>query len=251
MYNSYGELCTEVYEISKPVGNRYQDVDYYAERLQQKSKQEILEVACGSGRVLIPLLQKGFKIEGIDYSKVMLDSCSKTCEKLGVQAVLFEKNMDDFKLNRTYEAIIIPGGSIQLIEWRKDLISALKCYYDHLKKEGMLMIDLLLPKDFTPHVSKTRLWENSKNEAITLEEKRVELDLINQRTVSLLKYEKWKNGELLQTELQRLAMSWYGLYEFQLLLESVGFVDVTVSADYKYKSIPKHAGSIITYEAKK
>lgn len=251
MYNSYGELCTEVYEISKPVGFSYQDVLYYIERLQQIDKKELLEVACGSGRVLIPLLQKGFKVDGIDYSSAMLDSCRKACKALDFNPVLLERNMSSFNLNQNYEAIIIPGGSIQLIELREDLIHALKCYYAHLKHDGIIIMDILLQTDFTSHSVRTRLWENSKNEVITLEEKRIELDIVNQRTISLLKYEKWKDGALLQTELQRLSMSWYGIYEFQLLLESIGFVDVTISANYDYKSIPENGDSIITYEARK
>ena len=251
MYHSYGELCTEVYEISKPVGSSYQDVQYYTERLQQLDKKELLEVACGSGRVLIPLLQKGFEVDGIDYSSAMLDSCRKACKALDLNPNLLERNMSLFHLNKTYEAIIIPGGSIQFMESREDLIQALKCYYTHLKYEGIIMIDILLQTDFASHLVKTRLWENNKNEVITLEEKRIELDIVNQRTISLLKYEKWKDGALLQTELQRLAMSWYGIYELQLLLESIGFVDVTISASYKYKSIPENGDSIITYEARK
>lgn len=55
MYSSYGELCTEVYDLSKPLGKYYRDIEYYKERLADV-KGKVLEVGCGSGRVLIPLL---------------------------------------------------------------------------------------------------------------------------------------------------------------------------------------------------
>jgi ubiquinone/menaquinone biosynthesis C-methylase UbiE len=251
MFNSYGELCTEVYKLSKPIGFSYGDIEYYTDRLKKMKRSEVLEVACGSGRVLIPLIQEGLSIDGIDNSKLMLDSCREKCSELGFSAVLFEGDMCKFKLSKRYEAIIIPGGSIQLIESRNDLISALKCYHDHLKVNGILMIDTFLQTEFTSSSSKTRLWENGNNEVITLEEKRVDVDLINQRVISLLKYEKWKDGELVKTELQRLPLSWYGVQEFKLILENAGFADITISGNYKYGAAPEDASRMITYEARK
>lgn len=71
MYRSYGELCTEVYDLSKPLGHSFGDVEYYLERLSNV-RGNVLEVGCGSGRVLIPLLQAGISIDGLDHSDAML-----------------------------------------------------------------------------------------------------------------------------------------------------------------------------------
>ena len=86
-------------------------------------------------------------------------------------------------------------------------------------------------------------------DGITLENKSIEIDWLNQVTVSYLKYEKWSKGQLVQTELQRFAMRWYGIEEFKLLLESIGFTDITCSADYVYEKQPSNAEQIITFEA--
>lgn len=250
MLNSYGELCTEVYELSKPVGFTFGDIEYYSERLKGITG-KILEVACGSGRVLIPLLQAGLRVEGIDNSGSMLESCRKKCRELGIDPILFEGDMSRFQLDDAYEAIIIPGGSLQLIEKREDFINALKCYYDHLADGGVFMADISLQTDFDTNVVKTRLWETDNHETITLEEKQIEVNFIEQRTVSLLKYEKWKNGELIQSELQRFPLSWYGLQEFSLLLEQAGFSEIIVSGNYEYGAAPQNADHMITYEARK
>ncbi|WP_110933231.1 class I SAM-dependent methyltransferase [Paenibacillus bouchesdurhonensis] len=250
MLNSYGELCTEVYELSKPVGYSFGDIEYYAERLQE-IQGKILEIACGSGRVLIPLLSSGLKVEGIDNSLFMLEACRRKCGERGLRPRLFEGDMRQFNLEDEYEALIIPGGSLQLIESRADIENALKCYYDHLGAGGMFIADIFLETDFEINTVKTRLWETENEETITLEEKRIEVNLIEQRTVSLLKYEKWKDGHLIQSELQRFPLRWYGVHEFRMMLEKAGFSEIVISGNYEYGAAPEHAEHMITFEARK
>ncbi|WP_020615452.1 class I SAM-dependent methyltransferase [Paenibacillus daejeonensis] len=248
--HTYGELCTEVYEISKPVGFSYGDVEYYKERLQHVSGR-VLEVACGSGRVMIPLLQHGIAIEGVDNAPAMLEAGRRNGRRLGVEPILHHGEMSRFSLDASYEAIIIPGGSIQLIETREELLQALQCFRTHMQEQSVLILDTFLPTDYNLDTTKTRMWETEDGDAITLEEKRIEVDFINQRILSLLRYDKWRDGSLVQSELQRLPLCWYGVDEFRLLLESTGFTDVTVTGNYKHGSPPSEAGSMITYEASK
>lgn len=97
MFSSYGELCTEVYDLSKPLGFSFGDVEYYRERLSD-IKGKVLEVGCGSGRVLIPLLQSGIQIEGLDNSDAMLDSCKRRCSELGFKPLIYNGEMHNFSL---------------------------------------------------------------------------------------------------------------------------------------------------------
>lgn len=56
-FSYYGELCTEVYDLTKEIGHSFGgDVEYYRDRLKQ-CKGRILEAMVGSGRVIIPLLE--------------------------------------------------------------------------------------------------------------------------------------------------------------------------------------------------
>ena len=64
-------------------------------------------------------------------------------------------------------------------------------------------------------------------------------------------HEKWKDGKLSETELQRFAMRWYGVKEFKLVLERLGFTDIVISADYTYGAAPEHDRQTITFEAVK
>jgi hypothetical protein len=60
---TYGSLCAEVYDITKPIGGQYPDVPYYIRHLS-KIGGRILEPAVGTGRLLIPLLEAGLHVEG-------------------------------------------------------------------------------------------------------------------------------------------------------------------------------------------
>lgn len=250
MYISYGQLCTEVYDLSKPLGYSAGDVEFYMQRLSGLQGRA-LEVGCGSGRVLIPLLQAGIQVDGLDNSTAMLDSCQSRCKQLQLNPVLIEDEMHSFTLNERYEAIIIPGASFQLIEGRERAIAALKNFHTHLATGGKLIIDLFIPTDYNESFASTRSWETADHEVLILEEKRIEVDILQQKIVSLLKYEKWKDGALVQTELQRFPISWYGHYEFQLLLEAAGYGELIQTADYKVGQAAQKAGQMITYEATK
>ncbi|MFC4306468.1 class I SAM-dependent methyltransferase [Cohnella boryungensis] len=248
MYRSYGELCTEVYDLSKPLGFSFGDVEFYLKRLSSL-KGKVLEVGCGSGRVLIPLYQAGINIDGLDNSEAMLESCRRRCDALELNIDLYLDEMNSFSIPCKYEAIIIPGGSFQLVEGRNQAISALKHLYSYLIPGGTLMIDLFVPTDLNANDCTTKTWKTPSNEVIVLEDKRIELNLLEQKTVSLLKYEKWKDGVSIQTELQRLSISWYRDYEFELILEELGYEVIRKSADYKLNKVPDRAGQMITYEA--
>ena len=250
MYSSYGELCTEVYDLSKPLGYSVGDVEFYLERLSN-IKGKVLEVGCGSGRVLIPLLRAGIDIEGLDNSAAMLDSCRRRCDELNLDATLHNNEMHNFSLTNKYDAIIIPGGSFQLIEGREQAITTLKHLHSYLTPGGRLIMDLFIPTDLNAHFTSTRTWSTANHEVIILEERRTEVNILEQRIVSLLKYEKWKEGNLIQTELQRLPLSWYGNYEFDCLLDRLGYEEIIKSANYKFMNTPSIDGQMITYEARK
>ncbi|MDQ3234278.1 MAG: class I SAM-dependent methyltransferase, partial [Pseudobdellovibrionaceae bacterium] len=82
MFSCYGELSTQVYDIDKPVGRSFGEIEFYSRHLTGLSG-PILEPAVGSGRVLIPLLKAGYQVEGFDISPEMLDSCKKRLHEAG------------------------------------------------------------------------------------------------------------------------------------------------------------------------
>ncbi len=143
MLSYYSKLSSEVYDLDKYIGLSYGDVEFYSERLKS-CKGKILEPGVGTGRILIPLLENGFNIDGFDVSDDMLKICRKNCQNRGLNPNLFKEQMETFSLDEKYDAIIVPTGTFLLIHEREDSIKALKNFYNHLTNSGKLIIDLFL-----------------------------------------------------------------------------------------------------------
>lgn len=248
MLGYYSKLSSEVYDLDKSIGLSFGDVEFYSQQLAS-CKGPILEPGVGTGRILIPLLEKGFKVDGLDVSGEMLDICRSHCEQRGLHPQLAEGKMESFISDKKYAAIIVPTGTFLLLHKREDALKALKNFYHHLEDGGKLMIDLFLQTDFTIGTSSVRTWETNNNEIITLESTLVEVDYIHQYTVSHNRYEKWQDGQLVQTELERFPLCWYGIEEFRMLLEQIGFGNITISSNYEYGKYPESSEQTVTFEA--
>lgn len=252
-FGSYGKLCCEVYDFTKPVGHSIGgDLEFYMERLQS-CHGRILEPMVGSGRFLIPLLEAGHVVDGVDASPHMLASCRRRLAERNLKADLYESKLQELKLPHHYDAIIIPTGSFLLIEKRSESIAVLKTFYDLLNPGGRLILDLEMPH--SPNFNFEQEWKNSytlpNGDVIIHRGRTVEADLFDQYYVILSRYEKWRNGKMIESEDDRFAMRWYGIDEFRYILQEIGFSDIIISADYAYGVMPTNSKQVYTYEAVK
>ena len=101
-----------------------------------------LEVGSGSGRLLLPLLAKGHKIEGLEPSPAMLDLCRESAARQKLTPVLHEGTMGDFKTTTRYRSILIPAFTLQLSE---DPGADLEVLRKHLTGDGILYLTTFIP----------------------------------------------------------------------------------------------------------
>lgn len=247
--NRYASLASWVYHIDKPIGRSFGDVEYYSERLKN-IQGTILEPASGNGRILIPLLESGFNMEGFDASPEMLAYCEQECLKRGLNGNFRQEMFNTFTHSALYEAIIIPAGSFQLITDVNEAIEVLNRFKSALKKNGRLIIDLSLLSSLTESPMSARQW-HIPNGILTLTESRVETNYITQTTVSQLRYEHWDNEKgLINAEIDLFALRYWGIKEFELALQAVGFKEVTISSDYNYLKAPNAETHTVTFEVR-
>lgn len=248
---SYHTLSAQVYQIDKPIGCSFGDVEYYQERLKGVNG-KILEPAVGTGRILIPLLQSGFDIEGFDLSDEMLYFCIKNLLEHGINPDCVKKdNLLNFQLQDPVEAIIIPTGTFLLLDSEECAYQSLIQCYKALKTGGRLLIDISLAHNFIQGKCESRQFKTPEGDLITLQIINAEVDYINQITTSHHRYDKWKNGQLIESEWEVFKLKWFGVSEFKRILELIGFNKITISADYKYLQVPSNNTDIITFEAYK
>lgn len=249
-FSYYGPLCTKVYDITKPVGHSLGgDIEFYSNLLQHCNGR-ILEAMSGSGRMLIPLLETGLKVDGVDYSEAMVQSCRSRCAQRALpMPELFVADLETMHLPYCYEAIIIPGGSLMLIQDRDSSIQILQKLYDHLEPGGRLVFDLFLPDVTKPASIDTSTVRLPDGDTITVEVRTTETNLLHQYKTSLIRYEQWHEGKLVDTELQELTLRWYGIEELRLVLEKIGFASIEIYADFNREQAPAQTSQKFIYEA--
>lgn len=241
----YGLLCTEVYDLDKPIGHSFGDVEYYAQQLAGVTGR-ILEPAAGTGRILIPLLEAGLNVEGIDTSAEMLAVCRQNCVDRGLDPVLRQADMTSHSEAGAFDAIILPADSIALLDGRAETQRALASFQESLAPGGRLIVDVDAPRMVTSQ-NQASLWPSGPD-LLTLQVMRTDYDPVANQSTSYLRYEKWRDGTLIATELQRFRLQHWSLAEFTGLLAEAGFTGITTTADYT-AAAPSAASDTWTFHA--
>lgn len=249
--NKYGALAAMVYHADKPVGRSFGDVEFYLERLEGVGG-PVLEPAVGNGRFLIPLLEAGHTVYGFDASSHMLDICKQEISIRNLADNVSMQRFDDFCYSEKFSAAVIPAGSIQLITSPDECLMFLKRLKGCLSSSGKVIIDTDSLACMVDPGPETRMW-NFGDEILTLTESRVRTSYLHQTTVSLLKYEHWRSGQLVSSEMDVFMLRFWGVFEFQSLLIQAGFKNISVTLDYGTPFLRESgdaaSGNVITFEA--
>ncbi|MBE1204117.1 class I SAM-dependent methyltransferase [Aminobacter carboxidus] len=250
MNNRYGTLASWVYNLDKPVGRSFGDIEYYRERLSSCAG-PVLEPAVGNGRFFVPMLEAGIDIRGFDPSEEMLDYCRKACSARSLEGRLSRQTFESFSYDASFAAIVVPLGSFQLTTDVAAAKAVLHRFFDHLALDGRLMIDLDAIGGFLGEGGRVRSWTTEDGDLLTLTDTRVSTDYVAQTTVTHLRYELWKDTKLADTELELFSLRWWGVEEFAMALREAGFVDVVISGDYRYSEAPAKGCETISFEARR
>ncbi len=148
-YSNYDDkpFIAEFYDHITPYKAR-PDVNFFVD-LARDCGGEVLEVASGTGRVLIPTARAGVTITGLDYSSYMLQECERRLaaepEEVRARATIIEGDMRDFNLGRTFSLITMPFRPFQHLGEVKEQIACLCCCHRHLEPGGQLLLDIFNP----------------------------------------------------------------------------------------------------------
>ena len=102
----------------------------------------VLELACGSGRLTIPLAREGVNITGMDISEEMLQLAKVKASQTGVSIRFMQGDMRSFDLGEKFKFIFIPAQSLSHLHTRPEIEGCLSCVRRHLAEEGRLLIEL-------------------------------------------------------------------------------------------------------------
>lgn len=146
MTDEYAEAA-EFYDHVVPYATRA-DVEFYVDEALA-ARGPVLELGCGTGRVLIPIARAGVAIAGLDGSASMLARCRAklSTEPADVQSrvALHEGDMRAFDLKGKFALITIPFRPFQHLLTVEDQLACLACIRRHLERGGRVILDLFNP----------------------------------------------------------------------------------------------------------
>jgi SAM-dependent methyltransferase len=134
---------------------RYYDADYaeynddiaFYRELARRVDGPVLEVMCGSGRVLLPLARDGHRVAGLDVSPAMLALAAERLAAAGLsaRATLIEADATNWQLDQSFDLAIVALNSFMHLPDAKAQLAALERIRAHLNPGGLLALDLFNP----------------------------------------------------------------------------------------------------------
>jgi len=240
------------------VGNVTVDIPLFLEYAEQTGD-PILELACGTGRILIPIAEAGYKIHGLDISENMLIIAEEKVKekKLSNLVTLTIGDMANYDLaEKNFSMAFIAFRSFMHLYTQEDQLSCLECTFNHLKPGGLLIIDVYSPrfsKMAQPPDEKFRIHKEYTlpNGNRVLNKRRWRgTDLVNQVNTEDLLFEEYNSQDVLvRSTVVPITTRYTFRYELQLLMERVGFRLKSVFKDFS-KNPYDGVGEIITVAEK-
>jgi SAM-dependent methyltransferase len=111
--NTYSGLAARLHDAFWAADGEAAEMPRLAEFLRRHPGRA-LEIGCGSGRLLLPLLRQGHPVEGLDSSAEMLALCGEAAAELGLEPVLHHGDMAAFTSARRFGALAVPAFTLQL-----------------------------------------------------------------------------------------------------------------------------------------
>lgn len=121
------------------------DLKFYKKWLPKHTDARILELCCGTGRLTLPIAKDGYNISGVDFTSSMLEKAKAKALKAGLKIEFIEADIRTLDLNDTYDLIFIPFNSIHHLYQNEDLFKALTVVKNHLKPNGLFLLDCYNP----------------------------------------------------------------------------------------------------------
>jgi SAM-dependent methyltransferase len=214
-----------------------EDLDMYS-NYAELSGGKILELACGSGRILLPLAREGYKLTGVDSSENMLAIAQQRLqeEHLTNHCQVVKQDMRTLHLEQKYRLAIIALGSFGHITTRLDQRSTLQAIRAHLTTGATLIIDsshadARYMYELSGHVLHQGTWampdssyaSHFVSPAASSEQHLLELTHF---------YERHRQGGPVERTVITTQLYLFDRTELELLLEQAGFVIKSVHGNY-------------------
>lgn len=241
--NYYGNLCTEMYEILHEQAPQ-DELDFYLSYAEKEKK--ILEPLCGSGRFLVPFLERGFDISGMDLSEEMLVKLKRKAPN----AKVIQANIINYTVQEKFDYIFIPSGSVSLFTDMDMCQEILRKMKELLFPSGKFVfaVDTVFDRCNEDVEYKVSVSVKTKEGYDLILKGKNHYDENSQTQYSPSIYELYNGAELLQSETMDFQTHLYRYGEMEEYLREVGFKSIEVYSDYQKKPAVDDKCEMFIYE---
>jgi SAM-dependent methyltransferase len=216
----------------------------------------VLEIGCGTGRVLLPIAREGIEIHGVDNSGPMLgilkESLARENPEVSSKVTVHSGDMRDFRLGRKFPLVTIPFRPMQQMYTVEDQLSALKSAAAHLADGGTLAFDVFFPRfDRVPlPVGEERMeveWVSPTDAGILYRRfvRKEADDKVNLNYTVTFIFRSFRNGEVILEETDTLKMSYYTYPHLRALFLMAGLEPVAEYGSFAKAPLDNTAGEMI------
>ena len=202
----------------------------------------LLELACGSGRLLVPLAREGYELTGVDSSASMLKLAQVALEQAGVAArcTLVQDHMSKLRLGQKFRLAFIALGSFGHVCTRQEQRQTLGAVRDHLTPGGRFILDISnADVRYMEHLSGQMLHQGTwqRQDGSLLSHFVSPASSLTKHLLELTHfYEEHRQGEAVQRTVTTTHLYLFERNEVELLLEEAGFEITDVYGDYELSS---------------
>lgn len=211
----------------------WDDVSFYKSQIVHPDTR-VLELGCGTGRVLLPLVECCGYIEGIDLSEGMLKICNEKLEAAGIPPLKAKAgiaDITDFDLGQCFDLIIAPFRVIQNLETDAQFDGLFRCIRKHLAPGGKCILNVFKPlsdRETLPNVwcrQEEKFTRETQVEGgkITQHDIRPRLDPKTMVLYPELIYRFWQGETMVDEQVLKIPMKCFWPDEFLELITSHGF----------------------------
>lgn len=131
----------DLYDALLPVNAH---VPFYVDLARQQAG-AVLELACGTGQLAIPMSLQGLPIIGLDRSNAMLATAKRRASAAGASIACVQGDMRDFALRRQFDLIFVARNSLLHLLATADVLAAFRAVSRHLTRDGIFAFDIFTP----------------------------------------------------------------------------------------------------------
>lgn len=195
----------------------------------KKSVKTVLDLGCGTGGHALILAKRGYKVTGIDQSGDMLKAAKKKASNAGLKIDFHRSSIQDFKLNKTFDAVISMFAVMSYQTDNEEMALACKKAKQHLKEGGIFIFDvwngLAVITDSPAQVVKDLCNGDERIIRIT----RPNVDMISHTVDVNFKVLALKKDKLIFETEETHRMRFFYPQEIKYFLQVAGFSDIKFS----------------------